>query len=105
MSHIIERLNPFEYYETEFLKRYRFTKVVTQDLIRTLQHQLERSTTRSHAVPVHLQVTAALQFYKDTRYKKVGIQVCPLPPGCPGGIGSDIKYKRLKRSKDDCQGH
>lgn len=59
-----ERLNPFEYYnETEFLKRYRFTKVATEELIRTLQHQLERATARSHAVPVHLQVTAALQFY------------------------------------------
>ncbi len=66
-----DRLNPFENYDNEeFIKRYRFTKQTTQDIIELISDQLQSDTQRNKAIPPFLQVLTALQFYATGTFQQ-----------------------------------
>lgn len=58
-----DRTNPLTYMtDTELIARFRFPRRNLFDLFDLLHDSLDRKTERSHALPVHTQVMAALRF-------------------------------------------
>ena len=61
---LVDRMNPFEKYrDGAFKSRFRLTKPTAIYLCQLLEGELTHPTSRSNAVPVHLQVLAALRFF------------------------------------------
>jgi hypothetical protein len=59
-----DRANPMESFdEQDFIKRFRFSKLVTLDLVELVKADIEHPTKRSMAIPCLLQILCALQFF------------------------------------------
>ena len=59
-----DRENPLDYLDdTDIIRKYRLSRPLITNLCRMFQRDLQRSTMRSHAFPVSLQVMIALRFF------------------------------------------
>ena len=69
-----DRMNPLEglnhLNDTALFRRYRLPRHCLLDLIRQMEPHLERTTQRSHALPVSIQVMWALRFYAGGCFQK-----------------------------------
>ena len=94
--------NPFEYFDEEdFIKRYRFSKDRVHFIIDVLEDDhLKHVTNRNHAIPVHLQVTAALQYYATGTFQQtVGDTICLSQPTI-SRIVKDVSTALARRGRD-----
>eukprot|EP00079_Xenopus_tropicalis_P035161 XP_017948932.1 PREDICTED: putative nuclease HARBI1 [Xenopus tropicalis] len=55
--------------EEVIIQRYRLHPALIRDLCHLLEHDLQPSTGRSHALPVYVKVTAALDFYTSGTFQ------------------------------------
>ncbi len=66
-----DRLNPFEYYtDEEFIRRYRFSKDTTHRIVEIVGPNVAKVTKRNHVLPVHIQITCALQYYATGTFQQ-----------------------------------
>ena len=66
-----DRMNPLDHLDdTALFRRYRLPRHCLLDLIRQMEPHLERTTRRSHSLPVSIQVLCALRFYAGGSFQK-----------------------------------
>ena len=66
-----DRINPLDHLDdTALFRRYRLPRHCVLDLIREMEPHLERTTQRSHSLPVSIQVLCALRFYAGGCFQK-----------------------------------
>ena len=66
-----DRMDPLDHLDdTALFRRYRLPRHCLLDLIREMEPHLERTTQRSHSLPVSIQVLCALRFYAGGCFQK-----------------------------------
>ena len=78
--------------DVEIIRKYRLSRPLIITLYRMFQHDLQRSTMRSHAFPVSLQVMVALRFYATRSFQLVNADVHRLSRSSVSNITRDVTH-------------
>ena len=65
------RIDQWAIRDSKFRRKYRLSKPVVKELVELVRQPLERATRRGHAIPVDLQVLAALRYYDTGSFQDV----------------------------------
>ena len=86
-----DRDNPLDYLDdTDIIRKYILSRPLITNLCRMFQRDLQRSTMRSHAFPVSLQVMVALRFFATGSFQLVNADVYNISRANVSHISRDV---------------
>lgn len=96
-----DRLDPLQVDDEHLLRYYRFPRREKLWLCDELEHDIGRTTTRSHAVPTHTTVLAALRFYASGSFQSVVADSTGLSQATISRIINKVSSALYRKAKNE----